>query len=195
MTKTDYLSLLQGLLPEGEAWNKESDSNLTTLLDAMAEELARLDTRADDLIKESDPSTTMEMMTDWERVCGLPDECAGELNTLQERRKSILGILSGTGGQSKNYFITLAKAFGFEVTIEECLPFRVGYSSVGDPLSSLPDWKHTWIMNIPESNITHFSAGQSSVGEPIRYWGFDNIECAISRRKPAHTHVIFAYNL
>lgn len=70
-----YLAQLQALLPPGSAWPRAANATLTKLLGALAEELARLDARALALIDEADGRSTLELLSDWERVCGLPDPC------------------------------------------------------------------------------------------------------------------------
>ncbi|MGE4406033.1 YmfQ family protein [Pseudomonas sp.] len=188
-----YLAHLQALLPPGAAWTREKEAQLTKLLRGLAEELARVDQRAADLLRETDPRTCFELLTDWEKLVGLPDPCAPIAATVQERRGAVAAKLVGTGGQNRQYYIDLAAALGVPVTITEFLPFRVGYSAVGDPLATDDAWRHTWQVDAPETVINHFAVGASAVGEPLRSWGNAMLECAIGRRKPAHTEVLFAY--
>lgn len=189
-----YLAHLQALLPPGAAWTRERDANLAKLLRALAEELARVDGRAVDLLRECDPRTAFEMLSDWERVTGLPDQCTGALITIQERRQAVAMKLASTGGQSRQYFIDLAAALGVEITITEFLPFQAGRSVAGDALYNDDGWRHFWKVNSPETtNVNYFRAGMSAAGEPLRTWGDKSLECIINVRKPAHTTVFFAY--
>lgn len=188
----EYLVQLQALLPEGGAWPREPDAALTRLLSAFADEFARVDSRARALIEEADPRTTLELLPDWERLLALPDSCVPDAQTLQQRRAAVLAKLVTLGGQSRSYFIGLAAALGYEVSITEFRPFRAGMSSAGDPLTG-GDWVHTWRVNGPENTIRNFAAGQSNAGEPIRSWGNAQLECVIDRFKPAHTILQFAY--
>jgi uncharacterized protein YmfQ (DUF2313 family) len=75
MDTSAYLSQLLGLLPPGDALPREPGSRLERLLSVPAAELARVDGRVEALLLESDPARTTEMLTDWERALGLPDEC------------------------------------------------------------------------------------------------------------------------
>jgi uncharacterized protein YmfQ (DUF2313 family) len=75
MDSSAYLSQLLGLLPPGDALAREPGSRLERLLSVPAAELARVDGRVDALLLESDPARTTEMLADWERALGLPDEC------------------------------------------------------------------------------------------------------------------------
>ncbi|WP_236189304.1 YmfQ family protein [Pseudomonas pharyngis] len=192
-TAADYLEQLKALLPPGQAFPRESDTTLHDLLDGMSIELARVDGRGEALPLEANPASTNELLTDWERVAGLPDKCSGVLEeTLQGRKSALLAKLTSTGGQSPAYFIQLAASLGYTVTIEEYRPFRAGHSSAGDPLTNGP-WIFTWLIRAPEVSVTDFRAGRSAAGERLRTWGNDTLECKLNQLKPAHTIALFAY--
>jgi len=193
-TVSDYIAQLRGLLPRGVAWG--NGSNLNNLITAMADELVRVDSRAVALHDEADPKTTNELLSDWERLAGLPDNCTGMLaETVQQRRADLLSKLTQQGGQSPQYFIDLAEMLGYTVTITEFRPFRVGISTVGQNLYG-EDWIFSWRVNASAvAPLTYFRTGQSTVGEPLVSVQANNVlECAISRASPAHTNLIFAYS-
>lgn len=192
-TAADYLEQLKTLLPPGQAFPREAGTTLHSLLDGMSIELARVDARGEALPLEAIPSSSSELLVDWERVAGLPDKCSGVLEeTLQGRKSVLLAKLSSTGGQSAAYFVELAASLGYVVTIEQFRPFRVGLSSVGDALTN-GAWVFTWRIKAPAVTVTSFRVGQSAVGERLRTWGNDTLECKINQLKPAHTIALFAY--
>ncbi len=192
-TAADYLEQLKTLLPPGQAFPREAGTTLHSLLDGMSLELARVDARGEALPLEAIPSSSSELLADWERVAGLPDKCSGVLEeTLQGRKNVLIAKLSSTGGQSAPYFIELAASLGYVVTIEQFRPFRVGLSSAGDSLTN-GDWVFTWRVRAPAVSVTSFRVGQSAVGERLRTWGNDTLECKINQLKPAHTIALFAY--
>jgi uncharacterized protein YmfQ (DUF2313 family) len=192
-TAADYLEQLKTLLPPGQAFPREAGTTLHSLLDGMSIELARVDARGEALPLEAIPSSSSELLVDWERVAGLPDKCSGVLEeTLQGRKNVLLAKLSSTGGQSAPYFIELADSLGYVVTIEQFRPFRVGLSRVGDALTN-GDWVFAWRIKAPAVTVTSFRVGQSAVGERLRTWGNDTLECKINQLKPAHTIALFAY--
>lgn len=192
-TAADYLEQLKTLLPPGQAFPREAGTTLHRLLDGMSIELARVDARGEALPLEANPSTASEMLSDWERVAGLPDKCAGVLEeTLQGRRNALVSKLASTGGQSEDYFIGVAAALGYQVTVEEFRPFRAGLSVAGDTISNGP-WVFTWRLHAPLVTIIPFRAGQSVAGERLRSWGNDTLECKLNQIKPAHTILLFAY--
>lgn len=192
MTAADYLSLLQALLPPGAAWTREPAADLTRTLQALAEELARVDIRVEDLLAEIDPRATHELLADWERVAALPDIVSANAQTVAERRAALVAKLTNVGGQSRAFFIALAARLGYTITITEFRPFRVGINAVGDPLTN-GDWGFTWQVNAPAVTVRDFRVGAGAVGEPLRSWGNDLLETVINKYRPAHTHVIFAY--
>lgn len=191
MTADDYLSQLQALLPQGPAWPRDSSATLTMLLQAMADELARIDGRADQLLEEIDPRTTTELLADWERVAGLPDSCVTGDQSTAQRRDALHARLTTLGGQSVTYFIALAASLGYTVTITEFSLHTVN-DDVNHPLYGQP-WQFAWQVNAPQDTIGTLSV-TDTVDDPIAWWGNESLECAISRLKPAHTHVMFAYS-
>lgn len=189
----EYREQLKALLPPGQAFPRDQGTKLDTLLDGMSLELARVDGRGLRLAAEANPAGTSELLSDWERVTGLPDKCAGTLEaTLQGRRGALTAKLSGTGGQSPAYFISIAKALGYLVTIEEFRPFRAGRSAAGNALTN-GDWIYAWRVRAPAETIIPYRSGLSAAGEPLRAWGNDTLECKINQLKPAHSIALFAY--
>jgi len=189
-----YAGQVAALLPQGAAWARERGTVLLSLLEALAIEAARIDERGGDLLDEMIPDRTFEMLADWERVAGLPDDCfADEADTIETRRAALLTRLRSLGGQSAGYFIDLAAIFGFTITVSEFLPFRAGVSHAGDYLTN-GDWVFTWQVNAPEVTVSTFRAGIGAAGEPLRLWGNNRLECLLGRFKPAHTILIFTYS-
>lgn len=189
-----YLQQLQGLLLQGKAWTREVGAVLTNLLTGFAQEFARVDARADDLLNEADPRTTYELLEDWERVAGLPDPCVTIDQTIAQRRIALESKLTMQGGQSRQYFIDLAESTGYPAaTIDEFSPFICGENACGDALWSEAD-RFVWQLNLPSDGaIFYFRTGDSLCGEPLQAWVDEVIECRVNKFKPAHTHVVFAY--
>lgn len=193
MTADDYRRQMQALMPRGMAWALVPLAWMTRLLAGLSEEFARIDARVRDLIGESDPRTTIEMLADWERTLALPDNCSNVLApTLQGRRDDVLSKLVGIGGQSRAYYIAVAARLGYAITIEEFVPFRVGRSRVGNRVYS-QDWTWVWRVNGPPVKITAFRVGRSRMGERLRSWGNSALECRLTQIKSAHTRIIFSY--
>ncbi len=191
MTADDYLSQLQALLPQGPAWPRDSSATLTMLLQAMADEMSRVDNRAAQLIDETDPRTTDELLADWERVAGLPDTCVATSQTTAQRRAALHAKLTTLGGQSAAYFIALAANLGYTVTITEFDQHTV-IDDVNHPLYGQP-WQFAWQVNAPQDTVGVLDV-TGTVNDPLAWWGNEALECSINRLKPAHTHAMFAYS-
>lgn len=191
MTADDYLAQLQALLPQGPAWPRDAGATLTKLLQAMADELARIDGRAAQLIEEADPRTTDELLADWERVAGLPDSCVTAAQSTAQRRAALHAKLTTLGGQSTAYFIALAASLGYTVTITE-FHLHTVEDDVNYPLYGHP-WRFAWQVNAPQNTVGTLSV-TDTVADPLAWWGNELLECVIRRLKPAHTHVLFAYS-
>lgn len=192
---TDYLHQLQALLPQGSAWPRDDDALLTRLLSAFAAGLNQVDARGEQLVSEVNPRATAELLADWERVTGLPDPCvvtAAQAQSLAQRRAALLARLAMLGGQSKAYFIALAAALGYSITVTEFRPFLAGRSHAGEPIAA--NWKFTWQVNAQLNTVVPFRAGNAVAGDPINSWGNKALECVIGRFKPANTNVVFSYS-
>lgn len=191
-TQDEYRDALAGLLPTGAAWPRDTASALLQLVRSFAAELERLDMRAAQLLAETDPATTTELLPEWERVVGLPDPCVTTGQTVAERRQALEGRLTSVGGQSRRFFIELAARLGYSITIDE-FASAAAATAAGIPFTG-DGWAHTWRVNVPTTvAVTPFRVGAGSVGEPLRVWSNEVIECQFNRYKPAHTRVLFAY--
>ena len=193
LSKADYFAMIVELLPKGPAWTHEEGGILWAIVDTWAEELARVHARIDALIEESDPRTTYELITDWERVCGLPD-CPLAGQSLAERRAAIVNKLTTVGGQSRAYFIAVAASLGYTVTIDEFYPFIAGIGRAGDAVYDV-EAMYMWRVNVPDKTLFYFHAGLSTAGDRLLWWYPDEcLENTIRRLAPAHTYVIFNYS-
>lgn len=190
---TDYLRQMQALLPPGPAWPRDDDATLTRLVAALAAELARVDGRAMQLVEEADPRTVAELFADWERAAGLPDACSivfGGGQTVAQRRAALVGRLTTMGGQSPAYYIGLAVALGYVITITEFSDHTVN-NDVDSTLYGVA-WNFCWQVNAAINTVTEFTV-DSTVEDPLAAWGNALLECVINRLKPAQTTVLFSY--
>jgi hypothetical protein len=100
-----YARTLAALLPGGQVWEKIKRHALWT---GIAGEFARVEERVTDLSREMDPSQSTELLEDWERLVGLPDDTTPAGITLEERRASVVAKLSALGGLSRPYLEAIA---------------------------------------------------------------------------------------
>jgi uncharacterized protein YmfQ (DUF2313 family) len=184
-----YVRQLLALLPPGAAWRREPGT-LVQLLTGLADELGRVDGRGAALIDESDPRTTFETLSDWERVYGLPDPCVGGSPSTPQRRASLVAKIVGLGGQSPAYFIAVAAALGYTVTITEFSPADVN-DDVDQPIEG-DAWAYAWQVNAPLHSVFEMTV-EDGVDDPLAAWSALPLECTLAALAPAHTIPIFTY--
>ncbi|MDZ7804347.1 YmfQ family protein [Thiohalophilus sp.] len=189
-----YLEQAKALLPRGRLWESltEPGTQFEALLQALVDELARVDARTAGLLDETDPRTVNELLVNWESFVGLPDECTGQPPSLAQRREMLLQKLTSTGDQSRAYFIRLADTLGFpDAAITEYDPHTVDMS-VDAPIYGA-DWQFAWQLSAPTPAIDQFNA-DSTVDESLGEQSpTTRLECVINKRKPAHTLALYEY--
>lgn len=191
LAAADFRAAMLALLPRGPVWPREPDSVLVHAIGALCETLARNTARANFLVRDAFPGSTEELLPEWEATLGLPDPCAGEAPTIALRRAQVVAKLTGRGGQSKPYYIAVALALGYAITITEFKPFAVG-DPVGLPLYG-EAWAFAWQVNAPLESILYFDVGHWHAGDPLAAWGNAVLECVLREIMPAHTILIFSY--
>ena len=192
----EYRDQLLALLPPGAAWPRDPESIMARVLAAAADGLARIDGRGDDLLAEADPRATLEMLGDWERVAGLPDDCAvGISTTLQERRAALTERLTSVGGQSRAYMLSIAAALGYDdVTLTEYRPFVAGLDRCGDRLNGGHEVRHVWRINVLRGRVTYFRAGVAQAGDRLGDIDIaEDLECRLRQVAPVHTTLVVSY--
>lgn len=170
----DFLVALQNLLPRGLVWPRESTATLTKFISGLAPTYARLAARDNLLLMEALPSSTTELLPEWEATLGLPDPCAGPAPTIEQRRDQVVARFANSGGQSAVFFIAYALTLGYVITITTYTPYTFGMpfglAMTGEA------WAYAWTVNAP------LAAADNLV-----------LECEFERLKPAHTIVNFVY--
>jgi uncharacterized protein YmfQ (DUF2313 family) len=176
-TDTNYQDLLYSLMPKGRLWTRDRTSNLAKLLYAFGGELARVDTRALDLIDERSPLKTTELIEEFEEDYDITDP----YESITKRREEIYAKEISTGSQHKGYYEGIAEALGYTVYIHENTPAWVGIAGAGDPCGD-QDQLFKWIVYIYLDGLTE--------SEDIN---ISKLISEINRVKPAHTHVFFNF--
>lgn len=195
----DYAEAFSRLLPTGEAWSRDPASTLMQLVRGQAEIWgAVVDPRAADLLEiETDPRFTLELLADWERAYGLPDPCVPVVQTLPERRQRLAQKIAGQGGQSRAFFIGIAAALGYPITIKEYRAAQFGLSSFGGLRGRLnpPGFRFVWTVTVTGSRLARARFGLASFGRDplLAIRKAEDLECILGRIKPAHTLLFFAY--
>lgn len=193
-SEADYEAALQQLLPVGRAWPRDPDSVQLKVIAGLAPAYVRLDARAQALLVDAFPATTLELLPEWEASLGLPDPCEGPDQTVDQRRLQVVSRLINAGGQSVAYFLGVLARLGYaDASITQYQPFRADVDHADRPLYS-SEWAFNWTINLPELRIFYFRADISTAGDPLFTVSDNSVACTIEALKPAHTTVDYTSN-
>lgn len=190
-TTQDFAAQFQSLLPTGEVWPRDPDAVQSQVMAALSPTYTRSAARAANLLVDAFPSTTLELLPEWELSVGLPDPCAGASPTIQQRRAQVVARLTSRGGQSIPYFTQFAASLGYPITITQFSPSRFG-RPFGLPFGGT-DWAFAWQINGPTVTTASFRFGSDAFGEPFAISGNAVLQCELARVAPAHTILLFSY--
>lgn len=203
-TPQQYKELLKQLLPLGRAWTRSTDSTMDEVLQGFSDEPARVDGRGDDLLLERDVTTTTELVTEHEEDFGLPEEGEELGTTLAERRSDLLSKLITRGQQDVNYFISIIRALGYTITIDEFTPAWAGVMQAGDPCGTQENLFY-WKVNVfvegnkgafgPDFAVSEFRSilinDRTFIDTLVR--SLDPVILKINKLKPGHTIALFDF--
>lgn len=195
MTPKNYQTMMANLLPKGRLWKsfRTEGSTGALFLGCFGAELSRCEALLWKTIDEAFPDTTDQLFYNWLRAWGIPDQCLKTLfpdaSDSELRRQLVLKIFSQTY-EPKELFKQIAESFGYEIAIEEPLPFCVN-SSVSDSLYDAES-VFTWIVVTTKRSQAFFDVCWP-VKEGLSVWGDSGFECLIRSLSPAHLTVSFKY--
>lgn len=196
----EYKEHLKGLLPFGKAWTRDPDSVLSQVLESIAYELARLDGRAYDLLDESIPANSTELLEEYEEEFNITVPSTDTAT----RQATIAAKLTALGGLFKEYYIEVANTLGYTITFYEFSPFWVGIMTAIDPCG---DQRNIFCFLVRVD--TDFDCGGFDCGfdagfaaprsltdiDPVCAMtrSLDAIMAEIDRIKPAHSFALYDF--
>ncbi|EAQ6131876.1 DUF2313 domain-containing protein [Salmonella enterica] len=189
-SREQYRDALSSLMPRGQAWSEAPGTVQQGVLSALAASCERSDSAAVAMLKASFPATATDFLTEWEKSLGLPDECGISETGVGARQQAILAKMAFSGGQSRAFYIALAKSMGYDISINVFRQARAGLSRCGDALNG-DDWPASQEINIPAMSYLQAHCQISYCGDPLRSWGNRRLACTISRQAQSHTAVLF----
>lgn len=206
-----YQDLLENLLPKGRLWQPKEQPTFSKFLGSTAVEPCRVEDRVSDLLREADPRITDELLDDWERLLGLPDECSPGMQTPDQRRAQVTEKYTNVGGLSKEFYEFTAAQLGFPtVVVSNFVNFVVGRGTVGQPLSNyfletlqvgepigvplqVVGWRYYWHVDMPATSVETLEVGEP-IGVGLREFTNPVIECTMRKLKPAHSGIFFTFS-
>lgn len=121
----DQAQLLAYHLPIGWIWSSAFDpnGNLGKLVRGLAVEFYRLEVLTQKITTEFDINQTNELLLEWEKSVGIPDDCFLTNTDLVTRRLQVLQKFSNFGGvQKASDFVRVAQVFGYNITVTPTTP-------------------------------------------------------------------------
>lgn len=166
----DYPALLARLLPPGSY--SVSGEKLSAELNSEGVALSAAQSSASKVASGVLPDGgTTELLPDWERVYGITPASSA---TISSRVAAIQARMRAVGGLSRAYFIEVAAALGYTITISELTPFRASRNRVGDVIA-VAGVVYAWRVSV-------FGVAAAP-----------DLEALFRELKPAHTAVTFIY--
>jgi uncharacterized protein YmfQ (DUF2313 family) len=186
----EWLGATMDLLPQGIAWPRDPGSNLGKLLGVIADERQADHERALVLLEvEGFPTTSVELLPDWEQDVGLPDPCKPLPGSLAERWAALADIFFADHPPTPANMVLWASQAGWNVTIREQRDFVAGISQAGDAVG---ESDFVWVVTVLDQARTYFRPSQSTSGEPL--WNFPDLstlQCVLRRANPGHLQLYF----
>jgi len=145
VTTLQYGPLVQELLPNGRAWDRD-DPVLAKLCLAESIELSRVAVRAAQFERELNPNFTFELLTDWETSYGLPD-CV-EPDTLEGRRAALRTKLLAQAGHDQSYewWQGIVESLGYELHFIDLGPSLM--TCIDDCVDEMTDEGFAWVLAV-----------------------------------------------
>lgn len=185
MSLAAHAETLASLLPPA-VYDAQAEKVLAELRSAAAL-LDGATEQVDLLLREIDPRFTYNLLELFEHNYGVPDYCADLALTVADRRLAVLQKLVELGGQSRSYFVAIARALGYDdAEVVEYLPWTCIDTCV-EPIAD-DEWRHVWaIQTASAERVTYFTCTSPCI-EPLQNWALiEPLICVINKLRPAHT--------
>jgi uncharacterized protein YmfQ (DUF2313 family) len=196
LSAATLLSLTFSIQPSGWALPNDPKSMWGNMLQPMSVLWAGEIASMESMLPQIDPRAATTLLPAWQRMLG-PDACGLDLvdTTLQQQQLLAYQRLTGRGGQSVPYFLSLITAVGETGSIQEANWTRCGSMRTG------PNMKTTrlgrqfmWQVNLANRVVTLFRTGASVCGDRLGSFSTSMAQCPIGHACPAHTTVNFHYS-
>lgn len=148
------------------------------------------------------PTAITFSLADWEAELGLPDPCGPDNPSFAARKAAVRAKLTAHGGASPGYFICVARAAGYDISIDEPSGFECGMggSELGPDGGELTktDPETVWIVRPQGYRMYEFElgAGGGELGPGgtrlVSYSDIAGLECLLRAISPVHTQLVFA---
>lgn len=186
--KPAYFQALGALMPKGRLWEADTDGERH----AEAELLAEAHAFYDRIAEESDVRTATYLLPEWGEV--LEVDVTGK--TLQAARFDLNLKKNAQGGATPEYFKHLAKSYGYDSELTECVPFVCGLSECAsnDELGE-EETIYGWYLKLSTPDAVAFRASESECGDDLGAAPPDIsvLSEILKKYKPSHTFLNISF--
>ena len=188
MTPRDYQHAGQQLLPSGQAWDKELNSENSKLQLGFGYEFSRIESAGELLLKEVIPSDAMLLLKEWEEFAGLPDCTIDEIATVEMRHQSLSAKIKMTPSLCSKFLEKIAADRGYTIKIIDRYP----HHCMRDINYQLFHWHNWWIAYVQVFNYaSHYMTVLDNVKTYLKVNDYGDLQCLLERYKPAHINLIY----
>ena len=185
--------LLASHNPPGRLWSNafKPDTIIGKLFLGLAVEFYRFEVLVNKFYGEMDINQANELLIEWEKSVGLPDDCFNTTVTIEERREQVLQKFSNFGGvQKAEDFVRVGAVFGFDLTVTSYtllaafpLPFPIIF------VGSSREVKHT-IFVVINGDLSGGDFFPLPFPIPFSSGGRNFLQCIFNTLAPANVNVI-----
>jgi len=179
----DYLAALQALMPRGRVWSRDPAAVQTKVLAGLTKSYETHNARANNLLIDAFPKTTVELLPEWEASLGLPSLAAGPAPSVLARQTLVVARFVGAGGQSIPCFTNYSALLGFAVTFTRHAPFRCGQSRCGQPVGALEQMYA----------LTALTSADAATSTPFGAYGPAVLQAELQRITPPYSMVNYLF--
>lgn len=181
-------------LPTGRAWGKRNDpaSNVRKLINSLSVAFNIVQQQVELLDDEFRIEQTLELLSDWEKSVGIPDECLGTSETIAQRRQAVIDRLGKmpivTLEQMQAYVDALFPGLGV-VLVPGYEYYSFEYDFEVSFLGDVSD-KFILVATVPLSDKTfEYELEMTFEGGP----DITLLECLLNKINPACVYIIIEY--
>jgi len=180
---------LADYLPNGKVWQAKNiaGSNFRKLLLGLGAELLRTEQKMNEVISEFYFTSTTQLIKEWEKTLGIPDDCISIADTLQGRINNILLKLSMWEVVTAQDFVNIAQVVGLTTTVSGGKRWQTETPTID--FSSDKEARFTIVVDFYIPKTTFPYEFPITFGSPL----VKIVIAIFEKLKPANTQLIYRY--
>jgi uncharacterized protein YmfQ (DUF2313 family) len=193
----EHTDSLVAYLPGGELFDAKNEVNsvLRRLFAGLAGPVKQAEDLMNELTYDYDIYCTTNLITEWERALGIPDECFTGQGSIEDRRRDVLAKLASLGVSTAKQFIDLAAMYGFKALIPSGGKYGIFEMTFPIAFYLYPqDARFTLYVFLDSANVPEVFPFETTKFPVPFFSSVSNIvECLFRKLAPANVQVKFVY--